>query len=103
MADALLILVEKLQTRFGDALRACALDRRRSHHRNPAVRAIEIFTALRDESEFAFEQVMDVCGVDYSTYGEVEWATGESTDKGFSRGVEERATGRGPARDPVCR
>jgi NADH-quinone oxidoreductase subunit C len=97
MADALLILVEKLQTRFGDALRACKLDRDEVTIEIPPARAIEIFTALRDESEFAFEQVMDVCGVDYSTYGEVEWATNESTDKGFSRGVVERATGRGPA------
>jgi NADH-quinone oxidoreductase subunit C len=97
MADALLILVEKLQTRFGDALQACKLDRDEVTIEIPPARAIEIFTALRDESEFAFEQVMDVCGVDYSTYGEVEWATNESTDKGFSRGVVERATGRGPA------
>ena len=95
MADALQTLVEKLQTRFGDALQACALDRREVTIEIPAVRVIEIFTALRDEPEFAFEQAMDVCGVDYSAYGEVEWATGESTNTGFSRGVEERATGRG--------
>lgn len=96
MADALQTLVEKLQTRFGDALQACAVDRREVAIEIPAARAIEIFTALRDEPEFAFEQAMDVCGVDYSAYGEVEWATGESTNTGFSRGVEERATGRGP-------
>jgi NADH-quinone oxidoreductase subunit C len=38
-----------------------------------------------------------VCGVDYAAYGDVEWATSESTNQGFSRGVVERATGRGPA------
>jgi NADH-quinone oxidoreductase subunit C len=88
-------LVEKLQARFGDALLECKLDRGEVTVAVPPARAIEVFTALRDEPGFAFEQVMDICGVDYSTYGEVEWATDESTTKGFSRGVVERATGRG--------
>lgn len=30
---------------------------------------------LRDEAEFAFDQCMDVCGVDYLSYGSVEWDT----------------------------
>ena len=62
-----------------------------------SAKAISVFIALRDELDFAFEQVMDICGIDYSTYGEAEWATNESTSKGFSRGVAERATGRGSA------
>ncbi|MFO1424100.1 MAG: NADH-quinone oxidoreductase subunit C [Candidatus Competibacteraceae bacterium] len=90
-------LVEKLQARFGDALLECKLDCGEATIEVSPTRAIQVFTALRDEPDFAFEQVMDVCGVDYSTYGEVEWATSESTDKGFSRGVVERATGRGPS------
>lgn len=96
MTDALQTLAEKLQTRFGDALQECKLDRREITIEVPPMRAIEIFTALRDEPEFAFEQIMDVCGVDYAAYGDVEWATEESTTAGFSRGVVERATGRGP-------
>lgn len=96
MAEALQTLVDKLQTRFGDALLECRLDRTEVTIEIPPDQAIPIFTALRDEPDFAFEQVMDVCGVDYSTYGEVEWATDESSGKGFSRGVTERATGRGP-------
>ena len=96
MTDALQTLAEKLQTRFGDALQECKLERREITIEVPPMRAIEIFTALRDEPEFAFEQVMDVCGVDYAAYGDVEWATEESTTAGFSRGVVERATGRGP-------
>ena len=89
-------LVEKLQARFGDALLDYKLDRREVTVEVAPARAIEVFTALRDEPDFAFEQVMDVCGVDYSAYGEVEWATNESTDRGFSRGVVERAVGRSP-------
>jgi NADH-quinone oxidoreductase subunit C len=49
---------------------------------------IEIATALRDEKDFAFDQLMDVCGVDFLTYGKDEWTTLSATGSGFSRGVE---------------
>lgn len=29
--------------------------------------------ALRDEADFAFEQLIDLCGIDYSTYGNGAW------------------------------
>jgi NADH-quinone oxidoreductase subunit C len=48
---------------------------------------IAVCTALRDEVEFGFEQLIDVCGVDYLTYGPDEWLTTEATESGFSRGV----------------
>lgn len=88
-------LVEKLQARFGDALLECKLELGEITIEISPDQALDIFTALRDEPEFAFEQAMDVCGVDYAAYGDVEWATNESTDKGFSRGVVEHAPGRG--------
>lgn len=44
--------------------------------------------ALRDESDFRFEQLIDLCGVDYLAYGDAEWVTELSTDSGFSRGVD---------------
>jgi len=49
---------------------------------------------LRDESELGFEQLVDLCGVDYSQYGRDEWATTETTGSGFSRGVAAGSTGR---------
>ena len=49
---------------------------------------IEIATALRNEADFGFEMLVDVCGVDYLSYGSDEWKTNEATDSGFSRGVE---------------
>jgi len=94
MADALQTLVERLQARFGDALLSCRLDYREVTIDLTPERALEIFIALRDEPDFAFSQMMDVCGVDYSAYGAVEWATSAASAQGFSRGVEERATGR---------
>jgi len=45
---------------------------------------LDAATALRDNPATSFEQLMDVCGVDYLAYGQAEWETGGS---GFSRGV----------------
>lgn len=41
---------------------------------------------LRDS--FQFEELIDVCGVDYQDYGKSYWRTHETTASGFSRGVE---------------
>lgn len=49
---------------------------------------VELATTLRDEADFCLDQLIDVCGVDYLTYGEAEWKTESATDSGFSRGVE---------------
>ncbi len=50
--------------------------------------ALSVFERLRDDETFKFEQLIDVCGVDYSEYGSVEWDTESSSSTGFSRGVE---------------
>lgn len=42
---------------------------------------------LRDDPAFKFEQLVDLTGVDYLTYGDVEWQTQDATNTGFSRGV----------------
>ncbi len=34
---------------------------------------IEVCTALRDEADFAFEEMIDLCGVDYSEYAGGDW------------------------------
>lgn len=49
---------------------------------------IDVASALRNEAEFGFEMLMDVCGVDYLSYGSDEWTTSSATESGFSRGVE---------------
>lgn len=53
---------------------------------------LEIALVLRDE--FGFEQLVDLCGVDYLGYGSGEWDVADATSGGFSRGVE----GMGPGR-----
>jgi NADH-quinone oxidoreductase subunit C len=49
---------------------------------------LAVCNTLRDDAALKFEQLIDVCGVDYSEYGNVEWATESTTSTGFSRGVE---------------
>ena len=49
---------------------------------------ITVATALRNEAEFGFEMLMDVCGVDFLHYGDTEWTTSSATESGFSRGVK---------------
>ena len=49
---------------------------------------IEVATALRNEADFGFEMLMDVCGVDYLHFGMDEWNTSDASETGFSRGVE---------------
>jgi len=55
---------------------------------------LEICLALREEKEFAFDQLSDVCGVDYLDYGKVDWETRDTTSTGFSRGVTEEEFGK---------
>ena len=55
---------------------------------------LAVAQALRDEADFHFEQCIDVCGVDYLSYGDDEWDTRDVSSTGFSRGVEGRNVGR---------
>lgn len=48
---------------------------------------LEVATVLRDEPQFDFASLMDVCGVDYLGFGQDEWQSDSATHTGFSRGV----------------
>ena len=47
----------------------------------------EVATELKENKELLFEQLTDLCGIDYLTYGIDEWTTKSATNSGFSRGV----------------
>ncbi|MGQ0385273.1 MAG: NADH-quinone oxidoreductase subunit C, partial [Gammaproteobacteria bacterium] len=51
---------------------------------------LEVCLALRDDPALAFEQLIDLSGIDYLDFGRSEWATESATATGFSRGVERR-------------
>ena len=94
MTDSSRQLAEQLQQRFGESLQAIVDSVGEVTVETAPDALLEVATALRDEPGFAFEILMDVCGVDYANYGRDEWATEESTTSGFSRGVEAATAGR---------
>lgn len=49
---------------------------------------ISVCKVLHRDAPFQFEQLIDLCGVDYLEYGTTEWRTQETTESGYSRGVE---------------
>ncbi len=48
---------------------------------------ISVCQSLRDSEELQFDTLIDICGVDYSTYGQDEWSTQTASSTGFSRAV----------------
>ncbi len=54
----------------------------------PALNLLELAKKLQSDARFAFEQLIDLCGVDYLSYGVSEWRTEETTDTGFSRATD---------------
>ena len=81
-------MAARISERFGDKLRRVDSGCGELSYELAKEDLIPICTALRDEPEFGFGQLTDVCGVDYLTYGEDEWTTYDATGTGFSRGVE---------------
>jgi NADH-quinone oxidoreductase subunit C len=94
MAEPTLSLAEKLKARFGEkAMRVIE-----SHHETTLEVAAADFgiiaKVLRDEEDYLFDCLMDVCGVDYLSYGDDEWETTDVSSEGFSRGVDAEGPGR---------
>ena len=85
---------ERLKTRFGER----ALTIVQAHGETTLELGPEDWAAaiavLRDDPQFGFEPLIDVCGVDYLSYGDDEWETSDVTSEGFSRGVEGLGVGR---------
>jgi len=52
---------------------------------------IEVAKELKTNENMMFEQLTDLCGVDYLTYGTDEWITKSATSSGFSRGVSRQS------------
>lgn len=92
MSDPDRILAEQLQQRFGELLSSCSVDVGEVTLEVSAAELLVLMRTLRDE--FGFEQLIDLCGVDYSQFGLTEWGTSESSSRGYSRGVNAGTAGR---------
>jgi len=85
MTDHRQALLTQLQEKFADALLSAEIVHREITIETVAEHLSPLCQTLRDE--FGFEQLMDLCGIDYSTYGQADWDTQQATRSGFSRGV----------------
>lgn len=84
-------LAARLEERFGEKLARVESSCGELSYEVGKDELVSVATALRDEADFGFEQLMDLCGVDYLSYGSDEWTTEGATGTGFSRGVERKA------------
>lgn len=55
---------------------------------------LSIMSSLKTNEELLFNQLTDICGIDYSLYGKPEWNTKEATSSGYSRGIKASSHGR---------
>ena len=81
-------LVADVEARFSNALKRVPSRVDQLTYEVSTAGLREICRGLRDLEPFHFEQLMDVCGVDYLGYGEADWQTEDATRTGFSRGVD---------------
>jgi len=82
-------LAELLRKHFKKKIQSCEIATQQVTVELSKEHLTEVCLALRDEKDFSFEMLIDVCGVDYLEYGVTEWATDTSNTEGYSRGVDD--------------
>lgn len=90
----------RIQERFADMIQRAEVANGQLTIEVPADQLRTLCFALREESEFDFKMLIDVCGVDYLHYGLAEWETESATLNGFERGVDTRALQQGQTDKP---
>ncbi len=92
MSNSLQQLVDVLRATFAEKLLSVDAQFGEVSVEVSAENLIEVATSLRDNEDLAFQQLVDLCGVDYSQFGETEWQTNDASRSGFSRGVDSGST-----------
>lgn len=87
MSEALNQFHTRLCDFFGDKLLSSTVAFNEITLELTADNAVDVLKKLRTEPEFHFEELVDLCGIDYYSYGKADWETEETTATGFSRGV----------------
>lgn len=73
MSAKLESLSQNLQNRFGERLKSLKLALGEVTIEIAAADYLDVMKTLRDAPELAFGELIDLCGVDYSTYGDGTW------------------------------
>ncbi|NTV10187.1 MAG: NADH-quinone oxidoreductase subunit C [Zoogloea sp.] len=66
-------LSQLLADKFGERLQKVVADREEVTIEVAASDYYAVAEALRDDADLRFEQLIDLCGLDYSTYGDGRW------------------------------
>ena len=93
MSKATEILAERVDASFKDVLRPVPSTCGELTYELDPDQLVEVCARLKGDEDFGFEQLIDICGVDYLSYGDAEWQTMSATASGFSRGVSRAGAG----------
>src|SRR5512145_3294891 len=74
MSAKLEVLSQNLQKHLGDRIGALQIALGEISIDVDVANYFDVMMTLRDEPELRFEELMDLCGIDYSTYKNTEWA-----------------------------
>ena len=85
MSESLQALKSHLDGALIDQIQKCSIALGELTIEVSPEKLLKVARFLRDDPACFFEQLIDVCGVDYLTYGQAEWDTSSSS---FSRGVK---------------
>lgn len=94
------ILISLLRNQFAKVLTHADIVRGEAVVEVATEDLLTVCQALRDD--YGFEQLVDLCGVDYVAFGQADWETQSATSTGFSRGVSQGQQG-GVTRDEAAR
>ena len=85
-------LADALRAAFGDKIDTVTVEFDEVTIEVNTEQLLDVTTELRDAPQFEFQQLIDLCGVDYSQFGHDEWQTDDASRVGFSRGVSDATT-----------
>ncbi|MEE9493545.1 MAG: NADH-quinone oxidoreductase subunit C [Gammaproteobacteria bacterium] len=87
-------LQSALHETFGSTLQSCVVAVDEVTIEIAAKDLIDVCERLKSSHIFRFDQLIDLCGVDYIAFGDAEWETSGASSSGFSRGVAANSASR---------
>ena len=81
------ILAAKLDSALPGVIRARHLAQGELTIELASADMLEVMARLKRDADFDFQQLSDLSGIDYLSYGRADWQTQSASSSGFSRGV----------------
>lgn len=81
-------LIKQIESELSSYFSALIIENNEITLECPVAEIKNCLTQLKNHPGLLFDQLIDVCGVDYLKYGQSDWETEEATEFGFCRGVE---------------